>query len=94
MGARTAAGTSLVEVSGIGVDCKDHISRTVGDSAVGVRGEIVKELVDSVSDGLGGRGFLGASRAESNDNLVVVCASVPQEVTNDNLDVFDAFRVE
>ena len=94
MGARTAAGTSPVEVSGIGVACKDHIACTVGDAAVWVRGNIVKKLVDSVSGGLGGRGLLGANVAESDEKFVVDRASIPQEGANDALDVIDDVRIK
>ena len=37
--ASMAADTSIVEVSGIGVFCKDHVTRTVGDAIVWVYGE-------------------------------------------------------
>ena len=72
------AGTSLVELSGIGVACKDHIACTVGDSVVSVCGNIVGELMDIISGGLSGRGLLGADGAESDDYFVVERASVPQ----------------
>ena len=56
MGASTAAGTSIVKVSDIIVVYKNHIACIVGDAIVWVRGDIVKELVYSISGGLGGRG--------------------------------------
>ena len=94
MGARTAAGTSLVEVAVIGVACKDYVTRMVGDATIWVRGNIVEELVDSVRSGLGGRGLLGSNGAESKEKLVVDRASVPQEGVNDTSDVFNAVHVE
>ena len=57
---RTVAGMSIVEVSSIGVARKDYIAHTVSDDAVWVRGNISEELVDIVSDGLGGCSLLGA----------------------------------
>ena len=56
VGASTAAGTSIVKVSDIIVVYKNHIACIVGDAIVWVRGDIVKELVYSISGGLGGRG--------------------------------------
>ena len=92
--ASMAADTSIVEVSGIGVFCKDHVTRTVGDAIVWVCGNIVEELVDSVSGGLSGRSLLGANDAESNEKFVVDHESVPKEVANDTLDAFYAIRIE
>ena len=60
MGASTAAGTILIEVSGIVLACKDHIAPTVGEYVVWVHINIVKELVVSFSVGLGGRGLFVA----------------------------------
>ena len=77
MGTRIAAGESLVEVAGIGVACKDYIALTVGDAVVGVRGNIVEELVDSVRCGLGVHGLLGGNSADSDKKFVVDRASVP-----------------
>ena len=94
MGASTAAGTIIVEVSGIGVAYMDHIALTVGDSVVWVRGNIVEELVDSISGGLGGCGLLGAYGAESDEKFVVNSAYVIQEGGEDNLDAFDADSVK
>ena len=72
-----AAGTSIIEVSGIGVAYKDHINRTVGDAAVWIRGNIVEELVDITSGGLGGRRFLGADGSDIKENFIVNRMSVP-----------------
>ena len=90
MGTRTDAGKILVEVAVIGVAYKDHIARTVGDAVVWVCGNILDELVDSVSGGLGGRGLLGANGADTNKKFIANCASVPQKGSNNNLDTFDA----
>ena len=86
--------TSLVEVAGIKVACKDHVARTVGDAIVFVRSNIVKKLVDSVNSGLGGRGLLGANGAKNDNNCFVNRASVPQEGADDTLDVFDAICIK
>ena len=88
MGASTAAGTSLVELSSIRVACKDHIARTVGDAVVWVRGHIFNELVENISSGLSGRGLLGSDGTESDEKFVVDCTSVPQEGAADALDTF------
>ena len=97
MGASTAAGTIIVEVSGIGVAYMDHIALTVGDSVVWVRGNIVEELVDSISGGLGdldGHDLFGADSTESNKKFISDCASVPQEGANNTLDAFDAGQIK
>ena len=89
-----AAGTILIEVAGIGVACKDHISHTVCDAIFGIRGNIVYELVESVCSGLGGCVLLVYDGTESNKKFIVDCVSVPQEGTNNTMDAFDASRVE
>ena len=94
MGFRTAAGMSLVEVAGIRVDCKDHVTRTVGDSIFWVRGNIVEELVDIISGGLCGHELLGANGAESDKKFVVDRASIPQEDAKNTLDAFNAVCVK
>ena len=94
MGAITAAGTSLVEVAGIGVACKNHVTRTICDAIVWECGNIVNKLVDSVSGGLGGSRFLGENGAEGNKKFVVEHTYVSQEGANDTLDAFDAVRVK
>ena len=91
MGASMVAGVILVEVAGTGVACKYHIACTIGNAIVWVRGNIFKELMGSVSGGLGGRGLLGADGAESDK---INRASIPQEDAGDTLDAFDAGHVE
>ena len=70
VGSGTAAATSLVELAGIGVACKDHICCTVGDAVVWLCGNIVEELVDSVSGDLSGHGLLGANGSEIDKTLL------------------------
>ena len=94
MGASTASGTILVEVAGIGVVCKYPITCVVFNAVLWVRGKIVKELVDSVSGGLGDRGLLVSDGAESDERFVFDCTFVPKEVSNNALDVFYSGRVE
>ena len=94
VGASRVVATSLVEVSGIGVACKDHIACTVGDEVFWVCGNIVKELVDSVISGLGGRRLLGDNGSESDKNFIFNCTYVPQEGADDTLDAFYAGRVK
>ena len=84
----------LIEVCSIILDCKDHVACTIGDAIVWIRGNIFEDLVDSVSIGFGGRGFLGANDAESNKKFAVDRASVPQEGAKNTLDALDAVRVE
>ena len=89
MGARTSAGTSLVEVAGIGVSCEDHISCTLGDDVVWVYGNVVEELVYSVSGGLSGHSLFVVDGAKSKEKFIVDRAPVPQEGANNTLDAFD-----
>ena len=89
VGASTSAGTSLVEVAGIGVSCKDHISCKLGDDVVWVYGNVVEELVYSVSSGLSGHSLLVVDGAKSEEKFIVDRAPVPQEGSNNTLDAFD-----
>ena len=77
MGSRMAAGKILIDVYGIGVACKDHVACMVSDTIVWVFGNIVKELVDSVSGSLGGHGLLEANDTESNEKFFVNPVSIP-----------------
>ena len=94
MGDSTASATSTIEVVGIRVDCQDHITRTVGDAVIWVWGNIVEELVESISGGLGSRGLLGANGADSDKKFIFNRASVPKESTKNTLDMFNTAHVE
>ena len=45
-----------VDISRIGVAGKDHVAGSVGDSTIGVCGDIIQELLYPFVGGFGGRG--------------------------------------
>ena len=51
-------------------------------------------MTEVVLGELGGSGLCGCKVAEGNEELVVYCAPIIQEVANDSLDFFDTGGVE
>ena len=54
MSTSSAANFFDIEVASVGVGCKNHAAGSVGDSVVGISGDVVKELVDGGSSVFGG----------------------------------------
>ena len=73
---------------------QDHITGTVCDAVIWVRGHIIQELRDCRHGVLGGLGLLGADSAESGKEFVVDGPCIVQEGANNTLNLFDAFVVE
>ena len=76
------------------MSCEDHAAGSVGESAVGVCGNVVEQLVNGGGCVFGGRGLLGSDFTEGDDELVVDGSSIEEEGANNALDLFDAVIVE
>jgi len=94
MGTGSATSFADVEVSGISVSSKDHAAGSVGDSVVGIIGEVVKDLVDGGSRVFGGSGLLGANSTKGNKKFVLDDTNVEEESTNDALDAKNASGIK
>ena len=71
MGSCVAAGLGYVEVGGVGVSCKDHVTGAVGDAIVGIGGEVIKELEHVSVCVVGGGGLLLGELSEGSHEFVV-----------------------
>jgi hypothetical protein len=90
VGTGLAAVFGFVVKTGVGMSAEYHVAGTVCGAVVGVGGKEVEKLVDCFGGGLGGSGLLGAQCAESSKELLVNCACIVEEGTDDALDSLDA----
>ena len=67
------------EVRGIRVDGENHVTCLVANASVGMRCNIIKELVACLRDSLGSVGLLCCNCAEGSDEGGVDCSSVEEE---------------
>ena len=94
MGAGAATIFADVEIAGIGVSCKAHAAALVGDSAVGVCGDIVAKLINGGGCVFVCGSLLGADFTESDKELVVDGSSTEEEGADNALESLDASIVE
>ncbi len=82
------------EVGGIRVDGKNHVTGMVADVSIGMRRNVIEELLACFRDSLGSIRLSCQDCAESSEESGVDCLSVVEEHSNNVLDLFDLFRHE
>ncbi len=73
------------------MSAENHVAGTICGAAVRVRSQVVKNLVHGNIGGFIGCGLLGTQGAEGGKELVVDCACVVEESTNNALNSLDTF---
>ena len=82
------------EVRGVCVDGENHVTGMVADVGVGMRRNVIEELVACLHNSLGSVGLSCCNCAEGSEESGVYYTSVVEECSGYDLDLFDLCRHE